>query len=244
MRFESTVFNYLTGKKFIGSLYVTISDLAKTPITRVEFLTTKVKGKKIIHLGCVDHLPLVDSKIKSNTWLHSLLCEQSQRCLGIDINQEGIDYIKSLGYKDSIYYDMLSEPASETILKENWDLLILGEILEHVDNPVLFLTKIREKYGSVIKQMVITVPNALRWINFKNVLKNKEVINSDHRFWFTPYTLAKISTQAGYEVEEFDFLLDYKLSPFSLITPLLYKLRPGLLDNLCMTINFNPHQRP
>lgn len=242
MIFEESVGDFLHGRKFIGSLHVKISTAFGKPLNRTEFLTDLVKGKKVIHLGCVDHLPLVDSKIKSNTWLHKLLCERSERCLGIDINKEGIEYIKSIGFPDSIYHDMLSGEKAVSILENKWDYLILGEILEHVDNPVLFLSDIQKKYGTEIKHIVITVPNGLRFINFKNVIKHKEVINSDHRYWFTPYTLAKICTNAGLKVESFQFLLDYKMSKYSMITPLIYKLYPGFLDNLCMTASFENYR--
>jgi hypothetical protein len=30
------------------------------------------------------------------------------------------------------------------------------------------------------------------------VRSHKELINSDHRYWFTPYTLAKVVTRAGF----------------------------------------------
>ncbi|MDN5338800.1 MAG: hypothetical protein PWQ20_1870 [Thermotogaceae bacterium] len=43
----------------------------------------------------------------------------------------------------------------------------------------------------------MTAPNALRYSNFIFAQKNIEVINSDHRYWFTPYTLSKIALMAG-----------------------------------------------
>jgi hypothetical protein len=35
--------------------------------------------------------------------------------------------------------------------------------------------------------------------NIRGAWKNTEVINTDHRFFFTPYTIAKIAVDAGYE---------------------------------------------
>jgi hypothetical protein len=239
MKFEPHIYDYLNDKDFIGSLHVKISTPSSKRVTRLDYLTTAVEGKKIIHLGCVDHLPLVADKISNNTWLHKLLDTKAERCLGIDINKEGIDYIKQIGYEDSLCLDMIEDETSQIILDEKWDYLIMGELLEHIDNPVLFLSQIREKYGHVIDKVLITVPNAFRWVNIKRVFRNKEVINSDHRFWYTPYTLAKVCTNAGLKVEEFNFLLDYNMVWYSFITKTIYRLRPALLDNLSMIARFS-----
>ena len=32
-----------------------------------------------------------------------------------------------------------------------------------------------------------------------------EIINSDHRFWFTPYTIAKVLVSAGYNPEKISY---------------------------------------
>jgi hypothetical protein len=75
---------------------------------------------------------------------------------------------------------------------------VFGEVVEHIPNPVSFLSRFRENYGDVVDQIVITVPNAFRGGNIKGILKNVETINSDHRFFFTPYTIAKVAIDAGY----------------------------------------------
>jgi len=80
--------------------------------------------------------------------------------------------------------------------------MVLGEILEHVDNPVDFITRLRIKYKDKIKGLIITVPNAFRKRNFYNAFRNIEKINSDHRYWFSPYTITKVLHQGGCGVEK------------------------------------------
>ena len=65
-----------------------------------------------------------------------------------------------------------------------------------------FLQRFRENYGDVVEQIVITVPNALRAGNVKGAFRNTETINSDHRFFFTPYTIAKVACDAGFTPEQ------------------------------------------
>jgi hypothetical protein len=82
--------------------------------------------------------------------------------------------------------------------------MILGEIIEHISNPAAFLNALRERYAGYVGKIILTTPHAFRYKNFTRAAKtHQEIINSDHRFWFTPYTLAKIAVDAGLWPEEF-----------------------------------------
>ena len=50
--------------------------------------------------------------------------------------------------------------------------------------------------------MIVTVPNALRERNCRASRNDGEIINSDHRFWFTPFTIAKVLTVADFKIED------------------------------------------
>lgn len=108
--------------------------------------------------------------------------------------------MNEIGYSNSFVCDIINDPPLEIITKtSDFDYIFLGEILEHVENPVLFLKSIIDKYSEHVKKIVISVPNAFTLSNFKNALSNKEIINSDHKYWFTPFTIAKVLSCAGYD---------------------------------------------
>jgi hypothetical protein len=166
------------------------------------------KGKNVLHIGCVDHIQLINAKRLSNEWLHDYLISIANKCVGIDINQSSIDYLRNeLRINDVYMVDIAGEP-NQIISEGHWDYAILGEILEHVDDPCNFLKKIRSNYPTSIRRLIVTVPNALSYSNVKNSRRDRELINSDHRYWFTPYTLAKVAVRAGYLPKEF-FLCNY-----------------------------------
>ncbi len=205
MRFTEYDLFYLTGEKFVTTYDLSCDWDAqdKTLITRQEYLSQLVNAKKIIHVGCVDHdIDTINKKIEKQEWLHALLCESAETCLGIDINQTGIDYIKdNLGFPLVEKLD-IGEENSTIISQHNWDAMVLAEIVEHFDNPVAFLSKIRERYKPNVSSIIVTVPNALALKNYSHAKRHIERINSDHRFWFTPYTIAKILVQAGFEIDQ------------------------------------------
>lgn len=238
MNFKTDVFAYLNGKSFSNGLNVSFNNMpliTRDKLGRQDYLVALCKSKKIIHAGCTDHIPLIKMKISQNRWLHKALSDVAETCVGIDISKEAIEYCKNeVGYKNVFYMDVISDKLIEPLLQDYFDFLILGEILEHVDNPVFFLTSIKEKFSGICKQIIVTVPNAFKYTNFLNAFKKIENINTDHRFWFTPYTLAKVLTVSGFKIDEFAMVQHGGGYPrFNLFRKILLSI-PMLRDDIVM----------
>lgn len=203
--------DYLSGNQFSSGLKVYVENRNIKTIDRIPYLLEVCKNKKVIHLGCADHLELINSKRQNNLWLHELLTNVSQKCIGFDINEEAINYInKDLEFSNVFCEDIISKRC-DMIYNDKWDIMVIGEILEHVNNPVEFLSNIKALYKDSLKNLVITVPNALRLENYMFSQNGYECINSDHRYWFTPYTISKIMHESGLEVEEIFMTTSYKI---------------------------------
>lgn len=123
------------------------------------------------------------------------------------------------------------------ISNEKWDYLILGEILEHLDDPTLFLKKLKANFKDHCESIVITVPNAFKLVNFRRALRHEELINTDHRFWFTPFTLAKVCASADLSVEEFEIVLDKPIGLRRILKKILSSRYPMLRDIIIMKLN-------
>ena len=177
-----------------------ITNGSRRVATRFDLAREIAVGRSVLHVGCVDHLPLIDDKIADGTWMHEVLHRSADRCGGIDVNAEGIEHLRSRGYGD-LYVGDVTRPPQE-LLDGGWDVLFLGEILEHTDDPIGFLRGIREAWSGRVEQVVVTVPNAFAWSTLRAALGSREYINTDHRFWFTPYTMAKVAVRAGYAVDD------------------------------------------
>lgn len=215
MIFNKDVKDYLSGNKFSNGLKVNFLPKKENNITRLDYLKKIAIDKCILHLGCADHLPLIEDKIKKDQWLHKLLFEKAKFCVGIDSNKTAVDFISDkLNISNVFHLDIIKDELPYIISSNHWDYLILGEILEHVDNPVNFLSTIRSKFKHIADYLIITVPNAFELTNFLFAFKSIEFINSDHRYWFTPFTLAKISTLAGFEVNEYSFTQTFPHNKF------------------------------
>lgn len=224
MKIDSEVLKFLKGDTFQTSLTISLSKSKHDNISREAFITDMTKGTRVIHIGCSDHIQVINEKIETNTWLHKLLTDNSEKCIGIDIDKESIDYIKNeLGYKNVFRGDITSDHFDE-IKSDKWDFAVFGELIEHLDNPVNFLKSFKEKYGENVTRFIITVPGIYNRRQFRNMLNYKEIINSDHRFWFTPYTISKVVASAGYIPEKITYANLVKLSFPELITRKLRQL--------------------
>jgi hypothetical protein len=223
MKLDEQSLEYLHGKKFSNSLIVPYTYRQPIP-NRVDFLTSLAEGKRVIHLGCLDHLPLIDEKIRRGQWLHKRLTDSASECLGVDIDEETKKYVEQKhGFRNIVLGDFTLSKLSE-IAASSWDMAILGEILEHIDNPVSYLEAIRTLYSGNIRQIIITVPNAWTQTTLRMAKRSAEIINSDHRYWFTPYTLAKVIVRAGMAIDDIYFANRVQLSTSELIKAKLQRL--------------------
>lgn len=207
---------YLRGEYFSNGWSLAIPRQHRI-VSRNKRLVELAHNKSVLHIGCADHTGLIQGKIKKGKYLHELLQHTSSKLVGIDINPEGIEVMQKLGFSNIYHPSMAPE--------ENYDLLIAADVIEHVPNVNLFLTDLK-RYN--FDRLVITTPNAYRRINRKQY--KAELINTDHRYWFSPFTLAKVVIEAKYQIETLEFT-DYS-SKFRLYRNLLLKKYPLLQDGL------------
>lgn len=210
MKFTKQDYDYLSGKSFSNNYHL---KLGENPVcARMSKIVELVKGAYCIHIGCCDHMPLIEKKIQEGIWLHGLLERNCTDVLGIDINQESVDYVNRHGFSAKPVYcaDITAPDFAQSIPVsfDKFQFVLLGEIIERVDNPTAFLQDARKNleeqgfYGTYI----ITVPNAFCMMRGGVYANGIEIINSDHRYWFTPYTIAKVMISAGLLPEELWFV--------------------------------------
>jgi 2-polyprenyl-3-methyl-5-hydroxy-6-metoxy-1,4-benzoquinol methylase len=181
---------------------------------------------------------IASKKINKNKWLHSVLDQVATRCFGVDILEDEVDFVRhSLGFDDVGVADITA-----AILKQakgtDWDYVMIPEVLEHVDNPVAFLSGIKKVWTGHAKKIVITVPNAFTPSNYRFARRKVEKINTDHRFWLTPYTLAKVVMQAGLRVDLIVMCHHGRVKKRAFFRNLWFKRNPLLRSDIVMLVDF------
>ncbi len=224
MKLDKKTYSYLENKKFSNGWDFSFSFEKYLSQTRNHFLLKKIKNKRIIHLGFADHIPLIKEKINQKRWLHGLLIENSQKCIGLDINKEAVEYIKKEFSINNIYHIDIEKDDIHPIVNEKFDYLLLGEIIEHIDNPVNFLKTIHQKLKDKTEKIIITAPNVFNLETRRDIRRNKENINTDHRYWFSPFTLSKIATLSEFKEIELEFTEQINLPIKFKIKKMIFKI--------------------
>jgi Methyltransferase domain len=219
---------YFLGGCFNASLMVEIEPDGDV-LPRTERLIRLVQGRSVLHIGCCDHPSVLKESLSEGMWLHAHLTQVAQKCLGIDINSKAVERVKSITDFDNLIAADITKPGIDEIASSQWDVALFGDVLEHVHAPVAFLSAFRENYGRSVNKIIVSVPNCMRAGSLRGALHNWEMLNSDHCFEFSPYTLAKVVTLSGYHVEEFYF------STFGAVRfprSIIYRYRPYLAQTL------------
>jgi hypothetical protein len=192
----SNVSQYLSGIKLESNL-ILLYKKQNLVRYRNDVLVDACRNKKVLHIGCCDHAALVGEKIKRGQWLHSQLTSVAEEAIGIDIDAEAICKVRSMSGLDNVFCgDITKKDPIAQLRGKRFDVAVFGEVVEHIGNPVHFLAEFVSNYGGNCSEIIITVPNAFRAGNIRNIFSHREVINSDHRFFFTPYTITKIAVDA------------------------------------------------
>ena len=155
----------------------------------------------MLDVGCTGHVVEIDSPV----WLHRRLREVFPSVAGIDISAENVDLLRRHGYGD-----VHVQSAESFELREKFDTIVAGELIEHLANPGLFLRQARAhlKPGG---RLVLTTPNpfALLFIFYALSKFPKTCENLQHTCWFCPQTMRELVGRYRLRVEHFELFDDY-----------------------------------
>ncbi len=166
-------------------------------VERTDFLCRSVAGRRVLHIGCADY-PLTIERMTNPDFLHRRLCDAAQYCVGLDASQEALQAMRQTGFTNLIEGDACQ--LSKTV-QEKFDLLVAGEVIEHLSNPGLFFEEAARCLtpGGAI---LITVPNAFNIFRIFHLLRGREVVHKDHCFYFSAKTLAHLASRSGFVLEK------------------------------------------
>lgn len=175
------------------------------PVDRAGFLMAAAEKLQVVHVGFVDY-PLLADRIESGDWLHARLAQAAHHVVGIDVNEAGVEWARQHGFEAHVA-DATDEAAISALNIESADVVILGEVIEHVDAPGPLLRAMR----LVCKpdgRLIVTTPNALRVMNALVPLTGRELVHPDHVAWYSPTTLNRLLSMNGWAVQQMRYYQD------------------------------------
>lgn len=175
-------------------------------VQRVDFIKKACVGKKVLHLGCTNY-PYTKESLENNVLLHFEIEKVAAEVYGFDFDQKGIDILEEAGAKNLFRADL--ERLGDVRLDKTFDVIIAGEIIEHLSNPGLFLKGI-QRFMDERTNLIITTINAYSAMRFMIYgLRGKgganEPVHPDHVAYYSYKTLKLIIERANLGVEKFLF---------------------------------------
>jgi 2-polyprenyl-3-methyl-5-hydroxy-6-metoxy-1,4-benzoquinol methylase len=162
---------------------------------RIDFIMDRIKGKKVLHLGCADW-PFTENKLAKGSLLHQKMQRVAGELVGVDLSSPGVQLMINAGISDVILGN--SEKDLYELLNQKFDVVVAGEVIEHVLNPGLFLDSIK----TVLNEnsiLIITTPNFAPIKRIPRLLWRNEEVHPDHVYYFSFSTLSKLFDQSGYK---------------------------------------------
>lgn len=165
-------------------------------ISRRQAIEQYVVNKTVLDLGVVQHS---SDKVMTPTWLHRYIADKASECIGVDFESDGITVLSNLGYK------VICADVQALDLGREFDVIIAGELIEHLDNFKGFLLSIR-KHLKENGRFILTTPNSLFIGYLLSAIRNKLVIHKQHTCWFDEVTIKQLLNRFGFEVESVIYL--------------------------------------
>jgi 2-polyprenyl-3-methyl-5-hydroxy-6-metoxy-1,4-benzoquinol methylase len=179
-------------------------------VQRLEAIRDICRGQNVLHLGCTNY-PYTDDAIDKNMLLHFDLEKVATRLTGFDFDQEGLEILASHGSTNLYRADL--EKLDDVDCNETFDVIIAGEIIEHLNNPGLFLEGIKRFMSSETRLMITTVNAycAMRIVQY--ALRGKggsnEPVHPDHVAYYSHNTLRLLIERHGMAIDEFMFYVPW-----------------------------------
>ena len=163
---------------------------------KICFAVEHCMDKDVLDLGCVQHNP---ENYKSKYWLHKALAQVSKSLEGLDLFEEGVDYLRRRGYQIRV------GNAENFNLGKQYDVIVAGDIIEHLENLSGFLMSCRTHMRAHGK-LLISTPNPWYWKNIvKAIIFGNVRNNPEHTLWICPITLGQLVARHNMHIEKYSF---------------------------------------
>lgn len=162
---------------------------------KAEWVVERVHGKDVLDLGVVEGGP---ESVHSEHWLHRHILGASRSCHGVDIDAKGVHALQEMGM------DVVVGDACALDLPDSYDVIVAGDIIEHVHDLKGFLEGVA-RHLRPDGQVLILTPNPWFWVRFVQGVRGNIREHPQHTAWYSPGTLAELLSRFGLEIVHWEW---------------------------------------
>lgn len=161
---------------------------------RMEFLRDYFKGSRVMDIGAGEHTPDV---YREDRWEHGVISKSASYAVGIEINQSLCDHYNAKGF-----HFKCVDATSNTDLGERFDLVFMGDVIEHVNNPVALLEFAKRHLTGGKGRILVSTPNPFCFSCVTSRIRKKHyrpffITNFEHVSWITPNNAHELARRSG-----------------------------------------------
>jgi 2-polyprenyl-3-methyl-5-hydroxy-6-metoxy-1,4-benzoquinol methylase len=162
------------------------------PDERMKCILAEIlSADHVLDIGVANHDSL--DAMERGVWLHGLLKDKAAAIVGVDILPDEVCRLRKMGYS------IVLADVETMQLGQKFDVIVAGEIIEHLSNPGAFLDRAYE-HLTTDGRLIVTTPYPWSFVCFAGTLFNKLSINEEHACWFDPVTLTQLLNRHRFAV--------------------------------------------
>jgi 2-polyprenyl-3-methyl-5-hydroxy-6-metoxy-1,4-benzoquinol methylase len=189
-------------------------------VNREEFLLDYCRGKDVIHLGCCGS-PYCQERYLEGNLFHIKLIEIARKVIGIDIDEQSINFLKNAGINNLQIADV--ENMDIKLEFKDFKIILAGEILEHLDNPGSFLKGII-RISNNNAEIIFTTINTPTLKSFLRALCNNEMVHHDHVCYYSIKTLNQLLNRYNMYIIKYFYYCAPPVSESGIIVKILNRI--------------------
>lgn len=207
---------------------------------RDRFLMDVARARRVVHVGCVDW-PVSQERLANGTLLHPKLLRVSSDILGVDIDDEGLRVLADAVGGAYCSIDLTDSKVDiSTIVGFRPDVIIAGDVIEHVASSQSLLAGLRRVALPSRAQIIVTTPNSLAFRNTLNTTLGIELMHPDHVAVYSPRTLETVMARSGLTIDSWHYYTirtgdDIGHRTYDLVSRAAARMRPAWGDGHIVT---------
>lgn len=167
-----------------------------------EAIIGRCTGKRVLHLGCVGNNDSGTAhKVAASPSTLHLKLSAAANVTGVDISGDAVEEYRRSGICDNILVGNV-EKLNELSLKPEFDLVVIGDLIEHLSNPGKMLDGVRSLCRRDTR-VILTTPHAFGLAPFLRHLSGRFREGLQHVMTFNSQNLTHLVHRHGFKVEEY-----------------------------------------
>lgn len=169
-------------------------------VEKTSYIESICQHKKVLHVGCTNY-PNTKSRLLNGKLLHQHLLETAREVHGIDIDSDGLNFLRENGFTNIFELDAVELQKKNEFLSDTYDMVILADIIEHVPDPksVILGAISRINHNG---EILISVPNAFYWFGFLCAMLGYEATHPEHVSTYSQLNLKRLFSQLDLQMVE------------------------------------------